>query len=94
MPKLMGVTLRGEAIRAEAKLGAGEVLEGGQRSAFSAMTGRTFRVEAAAGKTIAMIEGQVKGGAAIESVQRAGKAMVLAPTLRLVAGDEVEIIGQ
>jgi aspartate-alanine antiporter len=93
MPKLMGVTLRGEAVRAEAKLGAGDVLEGGQRSAFSPMTGRTFRVEGAAGKTIAMIEGQVKGGAAIESVQRAGKAMALAPGLSLLSGDEVEIIG-
>ncbi len=93
MPKLLGVTLRGEALRAEAKLGAGTVLESGQRSAFSPMTGRTFRVDAAAGKTIAMVEGQVNGGAAIESVQRAGKPLALASTLSLAAGDEVEIIG-
>ena len=93
MPKLLGVTLRGEALRAEVKLGSATVLEDGQRSAFAAMTGRTFRVDAAAGKTIAMVEAQVKGGAAIESVQRAGKPVPLASGLCLAAGDEVEIIG-
>ena len=94
LPRLMGVTLREEAIRAEAKLGAGDVLEADQSSAFAAMTGRTFSVAAGAGKTVAMVEGEVKGGAAIESVQRAGKILELSPTLSLQAGDEVEIIGR
>ena len=94
LPRLMGVTLREEAIRAEAKLGAGDVLESDQSSAFAAMTGRTFSVAAGAGKTVAMVEGEVKGGAAIESVQRAGKILELSPTLSLQAGDEVEIIGR
>jgi len=94
LPRLMGVTLRDEAVRAEAKLGAGDVLEADQSSAFAVMTGRTFSVTAGAGKTIAMVEGEVKAGAAIESVQRAGKILELSPTLSLQAGDEVEIIGR
>jgi len=93
MPLLARVNLKDEARRAEAKLGSDRTLDSDQTSAFPALLGRTFRVDAAAGRTVGMIENDVHGEAAIESVQRAGKTMVLASDLCLMAGDEVEVIG-
>jgi len=94
MPLLAGVKLKDEARRAEAKLGAGRTLASDQTSAYPTLMGRTFRVERAAGRTVAMIEGDVHNDAAIESVQRGGKALAIVPELRLIAGDEVAVIGQ
>jgi AspT/YidE/YbjL antiporter-like protein len=94
MPLLLGVKLRNEAKRAEAKLGAGLSLASDQGTAFPSLTGRTFRVAAAAGSSVAMIEGELHNDAAIESVERAGKALAVAPDLRLVAGDEIAVIGR
>lgn len=93
MPLLAGRTLKDEAKRAEVKLGTGRTLEIDQHTAYPAMTGRTFRVEIATGRTVAMIENDVQNEAALESVYRAGEMLAMSPELCLSVGDEVSVIG-
>jgi aspartate-alanine antiporter len=93
-PRLLGINLRTEARRLLAKLGGADLnLDSDQSHSFPPIISRGFRVEAAAGKTIAVIEAALGQNATIEGVRRAGKPIDLSRALRLEAGDEIAATG-
>lgn len=97
LPKFMGRSIRDDAIKAEAELLAGIRLLGpNEQEAAPDLVGRIYRVDKAAGKTIAEIEAKtsVDNAITIERVKRANKIIGVAQDLRLEADDIVLIAGR
>lgn len=97
LPKFMGRSIRDDAIKAEAAMLAGVQVYGpGQHPAAPDLVGRIYRVDAAAGRTVAEIEQTASEDSSftIERVKRASKLIGVQPQLRLSAGDVVLLIGR
>ncbi|MFD2651668.1 aspartate-alanine antiporter [Brucella rhizosphaerae] len=97
LPKLMGRSIRDDAIKAEAELLAGIRLLGpNEQEAAPDLVGRIYRIDKAAGKTIAEIEAKtsVDNAITIERVKRANEIIGVARDLRLEADDIVLIAGR
>ncbi|MHC5233311.1 aspartate-alanine antiporter [Brucella sp. LJL56] len=97
LPKFMGRTIRDDAIKAEAELLAGiRVLGQGESEAAPDLVGRIYKVEQAAGKTVAQIEAMtsVENAMTVERVKRANKIIGLAPNLTLERDDIVLVAGR
>ncbi|MGU3494237.1 aspartate-alanine antiporter [Xanthobacteraceae bacterium A53D] len=93
---LMGRTIRDDAIKAEAELLAGAHAYGaGEQPALPDLVGRLFKVERAAGSTVAALEASAAAGqVSIERVKRQGKLIGVQPDLKLDAGDVVLMVGR
>lgn len=97
LPKFMGRTIRDDAIKAEAELLAGiRVLGQGESEAAPDLVGRIYKVEQAAGKSVAQVEAMtsLEDSITIERVKRAGKIIGLAPNLKLERDDIVLVAGR
>ncbi|MFC7067798.1 aspartate-alanine antiporter [Brucella rhizosphaerae] len=97
LPKLMGRSIRDDAIKAEAELLAGIRLLGpNEQEAAPDLVVRIYRIDKAAGKTIAEIEAKtsVDNAITIERVKRANEIIGVARDLRLEADDIVLIAGR
>ncbi|MEU6859224.1 aspartate-alanine antiporter [Glycomyces sp. NPDC046736] len=91
-PLIMRVNLREEAAKLWAKMG-GARDENTATPAAPAVVGREYRVQAAAGKTVAEVQQALGGGSAIEEVFREGNTIDLAQDLILAADDRVLVVG-
>ena len=97
LPRLMGRSIRDDAIKAEAELLAGVRVYGpGESAAAPDLVGRIFRIDKVAGRTVAEVEaGTPKEAAiAIERVKRRGKLIGVEPNLKLAKDDIVLLVGR
>jgi putative transport protein len=93
-PRLLRIDLRKEARAAMARLGGADLnLDPDQSHAFPSLISRGFRVAAAAGKTIAVVEVELGGDATIEGVQRSKAPVPVTAACLLDTGDEVSVSG-
>ncbi|MFG3341191.1 aspartate-alanine antiporter [Glycomyces sp. NPDC048151] len=92
-PLIMRINLRDEATKLWEKLG-GSRDEASATPAAPAVVGREYRVDAAAGSTVAEVQSSLGDGTAIEEVSRQGSLVDLAQDLRLAAGDLVLVVGR
>ena len=91
---LMGTTIRDDAIKAESEMLAGARVYGvGEYPASPDLVGRIFRVEQAAGSSIAQLEADT-AAISIESVKRKGALIGAEPRLVLEAGDVILVVGR
>src|SRR5690606_22157175 len=84
LPWFMRRSIRDDAVKAEAEMLKGaHVYGGGEEAAAPEIVGRIYRIEAAAGKTIAAIEASpdIADRITIERLQRDGKNIGLEPNL-------------
>ncbi|MCV9907610.1 aspartate-alanine antiporter [Brucella sp. HL-2] len=97
LPKFMGRSIRDDALKAEAELLAGIRLLGpNEQEAAPDLVGRIYRVDKAAGKTVAEIETttSIDNAITIERVKRGNKIIGVAQDLKLEADDIVLIAGR
>jgi putative transport protein len=96
LPKLMGRTIREDAIKAETALQAGvQVLGPGQTPAAPDLIGRIYGVGPGAGRSVAEIESAHPNTAiTIERVKRNGQIIDVSPDLVLAADDIVLLVGR
>ena len=96
LPWVMRRSIRDDAIRAEtAALAGAHLLARGEVSALPPLVGRLYRIEQAAGRTIAEIEKTVgEGPVSVERVKRRNELIGLQPGLKLEAGDIVLLVGR
>lgn len=97
LPKLMGRSIRDDAIKAEAELLAGMQVYGpGQHPAAPDLVGRIYRVVQAAGRSVAEIEATVSPDSAftIERIKRASKLIGVQQNLKLEANDIILVVGR
>ena len=94
LPKLMGRGIRDDAIKAEMAMNSGvQVLGQGQANAVTDLVGRLYQLNQA--NSIAKIEGFSPSAAiTIEKVKRGSKLIAINPTLELLAGDIILIVGR
>lgn len=96
LPWFMGRGIRDDAVKAEAEaLQGARIYTRGEAPALPELVGRVYRVDSAAGQTIAALEGAVNAGAiTVERVQRGGKLVGVDPGLVLKAGDLLLVVGR
>ncbi|WP_062228174.1 aspartate-alanine antiporter [Aureimonas frigidaquae] len=95
LPWLMGRSIRDDAMRAEAALLAGARQYGpGESPAVPDLVGRLYRVEAAAGRSVAQIEAAAGSPVSVERVKRNGAIIGLQPDLALQKDDVVLLVGR
>ncbi|WP_371420556.1 aspartate-alanine antiporter [Tardiphaga sp.] len=95
LPWLTGRSIRDDALKAESEMLAGAHAYGpGEQPATPDIVGRIFRVEQAAGKTIAQLEESAGAPISIERVKRAGALIGAEPALALVPGDILLVVGR
>ncbi|MGR4870669.1 aspartate-alanine antiporter [Variovorax sp. LARHSF232] len=95
LPKLMGRSIRDDAIAAEAKQQAGvQVLAEGQQAAAPDLIGRLYVVAAGKARSVAQIEEAADPPVTIERVKRGGKFIEVSPQLTLQADDIVLVVGR
>ncbi|STQ92779.1 putative transporter [Janthinobacterium lividum] len=96
LPKLMGRTIREDAIKAETALQAGvQVLGPGQTPAAPDLIGRIYEVGPGAGRSVEEIESAHPNTAiTIERVKRNGQIIDVSPDLVLAADDIVLLVGR
>jgi len=97
LPWFMRRSIRDDAVKAEAEMLKGaHVYGGGEEAAAPEIVGRIYRIDAAAGKTIAAIEASpdIADRITIERLQRDGKNIGLEPNLVLKARDLVLVVGR
>lgn len=95
LPWFTGRSIRDDAIKAEAELLAGARVYGaGEFAAVPDLVGRLFRIEAAAGKTVAAVEADAPSAISVERVKRNGTIIGKPRDLVLQAGDIVLIVGR
>ena len=93
-PRLLRIDLRKEARVTLARIGGADLnLDTDQHHSFPSLISRGFRVVAAAGKTVAAVEGELGRGATIERIQRGAAQVPVKVDCRLDAGDEIAISG-
>lgn len=91
-PLIMRVSLRDEATKLWKKLGGGAD-EDTATPAAPRIVGRVYRVETAAGQTVARVQDSLGDATAIEQISRAGKPLELRPDLELAEDDQVLVVG-
>ena len=95
LPKLMGRSIRDDAIAAEAQQQAGvPVLAEGQQAAAPDLIGRLYQVAASNAQSVAQIEEAADPPITIERVKRGGKFIEVSPQLALQADDIVLVVGR
>lgn len=95
LPWFMGRSIRDDAIKAEAELLAGAHIYGaGEQAAAPDLVGRLFRVEAAAGRSVAEVERSATSPVSIERIKRNGALIGPEASLTLQAGDIVLLVGR
>jgi putative transport protein len=96
LPRFMGKDLRDDAIKAEAERLKGSMEFGpGQAPAVPEIIGRIFRVEGAAGRTVAEIEEAANENIlTVERIKRADRLVEVTPQTTLQSGDIVLIVGR
>src|SRR3974390_316199 len=91
-PRLMGISLRDEAIKLETELAAGVSPSPGNLL-YRKFQARAYEGTSAAGRTVCEIEAKVGRRAVIERVLRGEKELELRSDLTLKAGDELLLAG-
>ena len=91
-PRLMGISLKDEAIKLEAELAVG-VRANPDNLLYRKFQARAYQVATAAGRTLSEIEAKVGRRAVIERVFRDGADLQPRPDLTLRAGDELLLAG-
>lgn len=95
LPKLMGRSIREDAIAAEASMQAGvQVLGPGQLAAAPQLVGRLYRVGAAAGRAVADIEQASMPPITLEKLKRDGNVIDITADTQLQQGDIVLVVGR
>lgn len=96
LPWIMKRGIRDDAIKAETAMLAGaHFLARGEEYAMPALVERLYRIERAAGRTVAEIEADsADGPVSVERVKRNNALIGLQPDLRLEAGDVVLLVGR
>lgn len=96
LPWMMKRSIRDDAIKAQTAMLAGtHPLGPGEQYAMRALVGRLYRIEQAAGRTVAEIEAAAANGpVSIERVKRNNMLIGLQPTLRLQTGDIILLVGR
>lgn len=95
LPWFMRRSIRDDAIKAEAELLAGARSYGvGEHAAAPDLVGRIYRIDAAAGRSVAEIEGASAQPISIERIKRAGTLIGAEPSLKLQAGDIILLVGR
>lgn len=95
LPWFMGRSIRDDAIKAEAALLAGAHIYGaGEQAAAPDLVGRLFRIEAAAGRSVAEVERSATSPVSIERIKRDGALIGADASLTLQAGDIVLLVGR
>ncbi|GGP24876.1 aspartate-alanine antiporter [Silvimonas amylolytica] len=95
LPKLMGRSIREDAIAAEASQQAGvHVLGPGQVAAAPALVGRLYQVGPAAGRQVSEIEQSSEPPITLEKLKRDGKVIDIAADTQLQQGDIVLVVGR
>ncbi|MBB5189622.1 aspartate-alanine antiporter [Silvimonas terrae] len=95
LPKLMGRSIREDAIAAEASQQAGvHVLGPGQLAAAPALVGRLYRIGAAAGRQVNEIEQASQPPITLEKLKRDGKVIDIGGDTLLQQGDIVLVVGR
>ncbi|GGP21180.1 aspartate-alanine antiporter [Silvimonas iriomotensis] len=95
LPKLMGRSIREDAIAAEASQQAGvHVLGPGQLAAAPALVGRLYRIGAAAGRQVSEIEQASQPPITLEKLKRDGKVIDIGGDTLLQQGDIVLVVGR
>ena len=93
LPWFMKRGIRDDAVKAEAEMLKGARIYGaGEAPALPELVGRVYRVQGAAGQTLAALEGP--GGITIERVKRGGKLIGAEPGVALKADDLVLVVGR
>ncbi|MFC5423441.1 aspartate-alanine antiporter [Bosea eneae] len=95
LPWFMRRSIRDDAIKAEAEMLAGARSYGvGEYAAAPDLVGRIYRIEAAAGRSVAEIEGASARPISIERIKRGGALIGTEPSLKLQAGDIILLVGR
>ncbi|WP_285294933.1 aspartate-alanine antiporter [Aureimonas altamirensis] len=95
LPWLMGRSIRDDAMKAEAALLAGAQQYGaGESPAVPDLVGRLFRIDGAAGRSIADIETAASSPVSVERVKRNGSIIGVEPDLILQKDDIVLLVGR
>jgi putative transport protein len=95
LPKLMGRSIRDDAIAAEAQMQTGvRVLGEGQQAAAPDLIGRLYQVTGSGTRSIGQIEDAFDPPITIERVKREGKFIEVSPQLTLQADDIVLVVGR
>ena len=95
LPRLMGRSIRDDAVKAESALHSGlHVLEAGQQPAFPELVGRIYRLKES-GLSVATLEGTGdQGSVTVEKVKRQLHLIDVSPELVLEPGDLVLLVGR
>lgn len=99
LPWFMQRSIRDDATQAEAELLAGAKVYGpGELPAIPPLVGRLYRIDQAAGQTVAQLEvsdqGDLQAALTIERIKRGGALVGVTPTTVLEAGDVVLVVGR
>ncbi|MGP0147650.1 aspartate-alanine antiporter [Pseudomonas oryzihabitans] len=99
LPWFMRRSIRDDATQAEAELLAGAKVYGpGELPAIPPLVGRLYRIEQAAGQTVAQLEVSdpvdPQAALTIERIKRGGALVGVTPTTVLEAGDVVLVVGR
>ncbi|MEJ8852067.1 aspartate-alanine antiporter [Variovorax rhizosphaerae] len=96
LPRLMGTSIRDDAIRAEASMQAGvQVLGADQQHAAPDLVGRLYKITTGNQRTVAQVENADPSSfITIERVKRGQQLLEVAPDMRLEADDIVLVVGR
>ena len=93
LPWMMKRGIRDDAIKAEAEMLKGARIYGpGEAPALPELVGRVYRVESAAGETVAALE--ATGAITVERIKRGGRIIGLEPGLTLKRDDLILVVGR
>ncbi|MFC7288111.1 aspartate-alanine antiporter [Herminiimonas glaciei] len=96
LPKLMGRTIKEDAVKAEAAMQAGvQVLGQGQHAAAPDLVGRIYQIAQGNARTVLEIEtANPSVSITIERIKRHGQIIEVTPQLMLEVGDIVLVVGR
>jgi aspartate-alanine antiporter len=96
LPKLMGRSIKEDAVRAESAMQQGvQVLAPGQQAAAPDLVGRIYQIDAATGLTVDQIEQKhPTASITVERIKRDGRIIETNPQLVLQTGDIVLVVGR
>ncbi|MNK04612.1 Aspartate/alanine antiporter [compost metagenome] len=96
LPRLMGRSIKEDAVKAEAAMQAGvQVLGPGQQAAAPDLVGRIYQIAQGGTRTVREIEiAKAEAPITIERIKRNGQIIEVTPQLALEAGDVVLVVGR
>lgn len=96
LPRLMGRSIKEDAVKAEAAMQAGvQVLGPGQQAAAPDLVGRIYQIAQGGTRTVREIEiAKPEAPITIERIKRNGQIIEVTPQLALEAGDVVLVVGR